>query len=260
MRLWSLHDLHITHGSKFDCQIGERIGRSVDEEDLQANVIVADSNQSLGVDGVGETTERIDMAELIFQKGSAIDVAGGTGKVGSIVEVHVAHLDGHGLELSEVDEIIGLSHGRLGLVLLGIRGLLVLDLLKEGAEALATLGEHERLEQLGGLGIKERSAAQGQTILAIGEAGFLRRGVDLGHLDDAAHDEDGLSGHGLDLNGANLWKVRRTEAQLGESGGHNGAKEDVAAEEHLAKAGSRVINDGLLRLIVHSLSGVRAIR
>lgn len=64
LHLWSLNNFQAIKGGKFHCQILERVLGLVHQQDAQCDVELLNTNICLHIDGIGESSQLHNFAEL----------------------------------------------------------------------------------------------------------------------------------------------------------------------------------------------------
>mmetsp|Transcript_21114 Transcript_21114/g.48751 ORF Transcript_21114/g.48751 Transcript_21114/m.48751 type:complete len:246 (-) Transcript_21114:662-1399(-) len=131
VRLGALDNLHVPHGTEFDCQIGKSTLRSVHDKNLQNNIIVVDRDKGFSIDRIRKSTELVHVVQLRRKQRTRVGVACRTGKIGTIIQVDISTLHCHCSQLSKVNQIIRLSGRDRFLILFALLGLLLFQQLKE---------------------------------------------------------------------------------------------------------------------------------
>lgn len=82
---WPLDELEVSESSELDGEVLKRLIRLVDDEDVEEDVELVHVDVSLGVDGVGETSELNDAVQL--RDKVVLGCLDGAGRLGQVVLV-----------------------------------------------------------------------------------------------------------------------------------------------------------------------------
>mmetsp|Transcript_34106 Transcript_34106/g.70959 ORF Transcript_34106/g.70959 Transcript_34106/m.70959 type:complete len:404 (-) Transcript_34106:1528-2739(-) len=261
MRLRTFHNLHVTHGGQFHSKVGKCVGGAVHDQNFQNNIIVMDCHERFGIDRIGKTTQLVNMGKLRTQSARTV-VSSGTSEIGTIVQIQISSRRSHGLELTEVDQVISLGCHFIFLIAAFSCGLLefpLLDNLQEFRKTLASFLQEDLLQMHLGGRIQESTATECNTFLTISQTGALSGNSHFSHFDNSAHGQDSCGSHGLDLGRIHSRRVTSAKTELSKAGGHSFSQENITRNQHATKRGSFVGRSRSLGLAVDGLGGVSAI-